>query len=242
MEKYGFILRTVAFGLSFILIFYVFARTAFDGDTVDVSALISKSGEALPCVVIDPGHGGMDGGAVSDGGILEKDVNLQISKRLYAFLQTLGISCKMTRSEDISLDGGVLKQKKLHDLKNRVLFAKNCDGCVFLSIHQNKFPQKKYSGLQVYYSKNDPYSKIFADTIQSAVKENLQKDNERQTKKATTAIYLLDNLHCPAVLAECGFLSNDEEAQKLNDSTYQKQLTLVLSYAVTQFLQKYNNC
>ena len=138
MEKYGFILRTVAFGLSFILIFYVFARTAFDGDTVDVSTLISKSVEALPCVVIDPGHGGMDGGAVSDGGILEKDVNLQISKRLYAFLQTLGISCKMTRSEDISLDGGVLKQKKLHDLKNRVLFAKNCDGCVFLSIHQNK--------------------------------------------------------------------------------------------------------
>ncbi len=241
MEKHGFILRTLAFGLSFILIFYVFARTPFDNDALGVAVLVSSDERSLPCVVIDPGHGGMDGGAVSDSGILEKDINLQISKRLYALLQTLGISCKMTRSEDISLDGGVSKQKKLHDLKNRVQFARNCDGCVFLSIHQNKFPQKKYSGLQVYYSKNDPYSKIFADTIQSAVKENLQKDNERQTKKATTAIYLLDNLHCPAVLAECGFLSNDDEAQRLNDSTYQKQLTLVLGYAVTQFLQKYTN-
>lgn len=239
MKKYGFVLRTFAFGLSFIFAFYIFTLTMYNGDITDAVLLTDGEEKKTVCIVIDPGHGGMDGGAVSDCGILEKDVNLQISKRLYAFLQTLGIPCKITRVDDVSLDGGVTKQRKLHDLKNRVLFAKSTDGCVLLSIHQNKFLQKKYSGLQVYYSKNDPSSKVFADIIQSTVKEYLQNDNERQTKKATGSIYLLDNLSCPAVLAECGFLSNDIEAKKLNDSSYQKQLSLVLSCAVVRFLQIY---
>lgn len=238
MKKFGFELKLLATGLSFIMAFYVFMNAAQAPMTSEEVMEFIDTGENLvfPCVLIDPGHGGEDGGASSDTGVLEKDINLQISHRLYAVLKTLGIDCEMTRRTDTMLDGGQEKHRKMHDLKNRVLAAKSLDDCIFVSIHQNKFPQKKYSGTQVYYSKNDPSSYALAELIQASVRENLQPENNRQTKKATSSIYVLDNLSCPAVLTECGFLSNDSEAEKLTTDAYQKQIVCAIASGIVNFL------
>lgn len=225
--NFKYSMRLTAFGLSFIFVFFAVARLAdMRTDTAVFSDDVNKS---LPTVVIDPGHGGMDGGAVSDSGILEKDINLQISQRIAAIYKTMGVSCVLTRNEDIMLNGDETKHKKLHDLKARVSIARNAENCIFLSIHQNKFPQKQYKGLQVYYSRHDPRSQIIAEKIQSAVRNELQTDNVRQVKQATSAIYVLDNLQCPAVLVECGFLSNDEETFHLISDEYQKSLSALIA-------------
>jgi N-acetylmuramoyl-L-alanine amidase len=238
MKNYGFAIKLLGFGLCLIFVFYVFMQSS--GAPVSSQAVIGLIKEcdvtSGVCVLIDPGHGGADGGASSDSGILEKNINLDISQKLYAVLKTLGIRCEMTRYDDIMLDGGASSHKKMHDLKNRVLASKQYGNCVFVSIHQNKFPQKKYSGTQVYYSKNDPASETLAKLIQSSVCENLQPENTRQIKKATSSIYILDNINCPAVLTECGFLSNDNEAVKLTEQSYQKQLACAITAGIVKFL------
>ena len=225
--NFKYSMRLTALGLSFIFVFFAVAHlTDMRTDTAVFSYDVKKT---APTVVIDPGHGGADGGAVSDSGILEKDVNLQIAQRIAALYKTMGVSCILTRNEDIMLNGDETEHKKLHDLKSRVQIARNTENCIFLSIHQNKFPQKQYKGLQVYYSKHDPASQIIAEKIQSAVRNELQPYNTRQIKQATSAIYVLDNLQCPAVLVECGFLSNDEETSYLISDEYQKALSTLIA-------------
>lgn len=220
-------MRLCAFGLSFILTFLTIAQVAES----DMRILRTDADAhcALPTVVVDAGHGGADGGAVSSSGILEKDINLQIALRISAIYKTLGIPCVLTRDEDVMLNGDNTENKKLYDLRARVNVANNTKNCIFLSIHQNKFPQAQYKGLQVYYSKNNDASQSIAQNIQSGVQKYVQPDNNRQTKKATSSIYVLDNLHCPAVLVECGFLSNEEEASLLVSGEYQKKLSAVIA-------------
>lgn len=238
MKKYSFELKILTTGISFILVFFILAHTLAPSVSVETLTELIVKPQSVPsfCVLIDPGHGGADGGASSDSGILEKDINLQISEKLFAIFKTLGIKCEMTRYDDVMLDGGASSHKKMHDLKNRVLASEKYENCVFVSIHQNKFPQKKYTGTQVYYSKNDPASEILAGLIQSSVRENVQPDNTRQTKKATSSIYVLDRITCPAVLTECGFLSNDGEAQRLSEQSYQKQLACAITAGIVKFL------
>ncbi len=238
MKRYSFELKILTLGLSFVFIFCIIANAFRPSLSVETLTELISPAENTPalCVLIDPGHGGADGGASSDSGILEKDINLQISEKLFAILKTLGIRCEMTRTTDTMLDGGASSHKKMHDLKNRVTASQKYENCVFVSIHQNKFPQKKYSGTQVYYSKNDPASEMLAELIQTSVRENVQPDNQRQTKKATSSIYVLDRIACPAVLTECGFLSNDTEAQKLTEQPYQKQLACAITAGIVKFL------
>lgn len=189
-------------------------------------------------VVIDPGHGGMDGGAVSSDGTVEKQINLEISQKLCSIFLLSDVSCVMTRSDDRMLyDESQTSNKKLSDLKYRVNLAKTFEKPIFLSIHQNKFPVKKYSGLQVYYSKNNPDSKVLADIIQDNTKTYFQTENNRITKKAGSSIYVLNNLDVPAVLVECGFLSNDNEAKLLKDPEYQKKIAFTIFVSVMEFLQ-----
>lgn len=238
MKNYGFAIKLLGLGLCFIFVFYVFMQSsdAPISSYAVIELIEERDTNNGICVLLDPGHGGADGGASSDTGILEKNINLEISQKLYAVLKTLGIKCEMTRYDDIMLDGGASSHKKMHDLKNRVLASKQYENCVFVSIHQNKFPQKKYSGTQVYYSKNDPSSQVLAKLIQSSVRENLQPENKREIKKATSSIYILENIHCPAVLTECGFLSNDDEAVKLTEQSYQKQLACAITAGIVKFL------
>ncbi len=192
---------------------------------------------AVP-IIIDAGHGGEDGGC-SSGDVLEKDLNLLVSENIYEICAFMGVPAKMTRNEDILLYDmyGDLTdytgKKKSFDLRNRLRFASE-QGGVYLGIHMNKFPESRYSGLQVYYSPNHEDSRIYAEKIKAYTKEYLQPYNEREAKKAGSAIYILSKAEIPAVLVECGFLSNDEERALLCDGEYRKKLALELFCAVAQ--------
>jgi N-acetylmuramoyl-L-alanine amidase len=190
-------------------------------------------------VIIDPGHGGEDGGAVgNDIGLIEKEVNLSIAKELSAIFGFVEIPVELTRKDDILLfSESEMSGRKLSDLRNRVSIAESFDNPVFISIHQNKFPLEKYYGLQVYYSKNNDDSLFLAETIQNKAKCYVQKENNRQVKAAGRNIFVLNNLDCPAVLVECGFLSNNEDAKLLSDDEYQKLLAFSIYCGVTEGME-----
>lgn len=187
-------------------------------------------------VVLDAGHGGRDGGAVGKGGILEKDLNLAVTNVLYDLLTLCGADTVMTRTTDSLVcnesDPALKGKLKMTDLKNRLAIAEKEPNSIFVSIHMNNFPIEKYSGLQVYYSPNNAASLGLAEAVQGAVRKALQPNNDRQIKPAGSNIFLLDRISTPAVLVECGFLSNPAEAQKLTEKTYQTQLALVLADSI----------
>lgn len=189
----------------------------------------------VPVVVIDAGHGGIDGGA-SAGEVYEKDLNLKISGKVRDYLSLYSVNAVMTRERDTLLADDESKHKKRDDLLARVKFANSFGDCIYVSIHMNKFPIEKYSGLQVFYSPNNPLSEALSLVIQENVREKIDPDNTRQTKKAGASIYVLDRLTCPAVLIECGFLSNAEELKKLTDDGYQNALAFVIAGSIIEYL------
>ncbi len=176
-----------------------------------------------PTIVIDPGHGGEDSGAVNNN-ILEKDINLAISCYLRDYFVANGFNVIMTRKDDVSLNDKSKKYSKQQDLKNRVEVFNSSKNNVVISIHQNKFTDSKYHGTQIFYSDNNKQNSVLAENLRSSVVNLLQPDNQRECKLSGSEIYILDNTDVPAILIECGFLSNKNEAEKLNRITYQKQL------------------
>lgn len=190
-------------------------------------------------VVLDAGHGGEDGGAVGQNGILEKDLNLTLTDLIADALRKKGVSVVLTRTEDILLydrNEDYRGRKKLLDLAARLKVVRSTENALFVSIHMNSFPQTQYRGLQVYYSQNHPDSAVLAEKIQTAVRKDLQPENTRKTKAASTNIYLLDRIVSPAVLVECGFLSNAEECALLATSDYQKQMATVIADAIADYI------
>ena len=204
-----------------------------------LSTEISKPQAFSTTVIIDAGHGGEDGGAIGTNGIYEKDLNLKIATELADMLRASGINVIMTRNEDILLyDRNVdfKGRKKMLDLAARLKVANETENAVFISIHMNSFPIEKYSGLQVYYSKNTPESKMIAQNIQSSVKDLIQSNNGRSVKEADEKIYLLDRCTNPAILIECGFLSNKDECAQLSESKYQKELSLAIFSGIISYI------
>ena len=195
------------------------------------TAVSSESVRSILSVVIDAGHGGEDGGAVTDSGILEKDINLEISKKTSALLYMLGFDVTETRTDDTALDNGeeTIRLRKISDMKNRLKIYDSSDKNIIISIHQNKFSQSQYNGTQIFYSTNNPNSQKLAESIKFSIKGLLQPNNERECKQADSGIYLLKNTYNPAVIVECGFISNEEECRKLIDSEYQKQMAFSIS-------------
>ena len=191
-------------------------------------------------VVIDPGHGGRDGGAVGDDGTLEKDLNLAVALKLKAILESADIHVVMTRETDIELASPDSPHKKADDLKARLQLAQSRKNAVFVSIHMNKFPVEKYRGLQVYYSENHAESAVLAQSIQDGAQSILQNTNDRKIKPAGDSIYLMSHLEIPAVLIECGFLSNQEERELLKSESYQKKLALCLSASILEYIASSN--
>ena len=193
----------------------------------------------ITCIVIDAGHGGEDGGASSAAGLVEKDINLSVAFALRDLFEAAGISVVMTRTEDKLLyDRNVDFQgrKKVLDLAARRIVAEKTAAkyggdSLFISIHMNAFPQTQYSGMQVWYSKGDPRSADIAKSIQTA-STTLMPDNTRKIKAAGSNIYLLDRIETPAVLVECGFLSNPDEAERLSREDYRYALAAVIFGAV----------
>lgn len=183
-------------------------------------------------MIIDPGHGGKDGGAVSVTGTAEKELNLSVSETLEAIMTALGYRVIMTRTTDTELSSERGGSRKMQDLLGRLEISERNPGIPFVSIHMNRFGNEKYSGLQVYYSGNCAKSKTVANGVQSAVKKLIQPENTRETKRATSAILLLDRIKSPGILIECGFISNRTEADLLERQDYRRKLCLAVASAL----------
>lgn len=192
-------------------------------------------------VIVDAGHGGPDGGTSAADGTLEKDINLQIATKLNEMLKAMGIETVMIRDTDVSIhnDGAdTIRQKKISDLKNRLNIINNAENAIFVSIHQNHFSDSKYSGTQVFYSKNNPLSDSLADSIRHSVISYLQTDNTREIKQSGTEIYLLHHAQIPAVMVECGFLSNINETENLKNEEYQQKIAFLIAVGIVDFFNK----
>lgn len=194
---------------------------------------------SLPTIVIDAGHGGEDGGASTYGGAPEKELNLLIANDLRDMLLAVGINVVMTRESDTLLydkNSDYKGHKKSMDLANRLKIARETDNALLISIHMNAFPEEKYKGLQVYYSKNVPDSQALARLIQENNKRTLSPDNNRKIKAAGKNIYLLDRFDKAAILIECGFLSNTEERERLNDPEYRQELSACFLASLLEYI------
>lgn len=192
--------------------------------------------ERKHCIIIDPGHGGVDGGATSCTGILESTLNLEISLRLNDLFHLLGFDTRIIRTGDISVytKGETIAQKKISDLKERVRIVNETENAILVSIHQNNFSDSRYSGAQIFYS-STAQSKQLAEQLQTAFKETINQGSNRMCKKSN-GIYLMEHINKPGILIECGFLSNPEEESKLKRPEYQKQLSCVVAATISSFL------
>lgn len=182
---------------------------------------------AARTLVIDAGHGGFDGGAVGSSGTSEQDINLSIAQRVQALAEFFGVHTAMTRTDENALGydpSRSVRENKIADIKAREQFVQETSNPVFLSIHLNKFSDARYHGAQVFYSPSHPDSRALAEQMQETLAEGCDPANTRQAKQAESTIYLMKKLECPAVIVECGFLSNPEEEQRLSDTEYHKKL------------------
>jgi N-acetylmuramoyl-L-alanine amidase len=187
-------------------------------------------------VVIDAGHGGEDGGARSVCGMLESGINLEIAKKTDLLMRFYGINTVMVRTEDISIhDAGAVtfNEKKRSDLSNRAKLANNTPNAVLVSIHQNSFSASQYFGAQVFYARNDA-SKALAEILQSQMM-HLDNENTRKIKPVYESLYLINNVSCPAILVECGFLSNPKDSANLVTAPYQTKVAMTIAAGMTQY-------
>ncbi len=190
-------------------------------------------------ILIDAGHGGMDGGTVAEDGTLEKNINLAIALSMRDMLTICGFPVTMTRETDVSIhdpESSSTRQQKVSDMHNRLALYDTVE--LVISIHQNHFSVAKYSGTQVFYSGNHPDSQLLATCVRHTVLDYLQPDNQRELKKATDGIYLLYHTQTPAILVECGFLSNVQEREQLKDTAYQQQMACAIVFGYWDYLKQ----
>ena len=192
-------------------------------------------------IVIDAGHGGEDGGAVGVNGLVEKDINLAIALALAEDLKANNFNVILVRDGDYSVGDQSLStvaERKRSDTKRRVSLVEETGDCLLVSIHQNQFSQSQYSGAQMFYSPNNEESAQLAECIRQSVVSSLQPENTRQNKEAGEEIYLLTHCQVPAVLVECGFLSNPQEADLLGQESYQNDIAAAIYNGIIDFLEQ----
>ncbi len=186
-------------------------------------------------VVIDSGHGGIDPGKTSESGILEKDINLAIAKKLETLLKCVGVNVIMTRSEDMGHYSETDSNKKRADMKARCELIDKSNPDAVISIHQNSYTSPSVKGAQMFYYKGSKEGKCLAEILQKAFVEHVDSTNKR-VEKADGTYYLLINTKAPTVIAECGFLSNPQEAALLNTDEYQQKVAQALCSGVLEYL------
>ena len=193
--------------------------------------------DELPVIIIDAGHGGEDGGAIGVDGTYEKDVNLEISLKLNDVLSIFGYKTHLIRTTDsaIHTEGDTIRQRKVSDIHNRTATMDLYENCIYLSIHQNKYSDGRIWGTQTFYSANCNESREIAGLIQNAVKSQIQPNNKRQIKKSGTDIYVLYNATKPAVMVECGFVSNPHELSQLKNNEYQCNMALSIATGILNY-------
>jgi N-acetylmuramoyl-L-alanine amidase len=223
--------HSIAFFTAFALIFGFFCSVGFGIiGSLPRSESVSADAVKKPIIVIDPGHGGEDGGAIGANGILEKELNLAVSSSLAEMFRFSGFEVIETRTEDVMLYGKLpdsAGSKKQRDLAARLEIASSIMPDLFLGIHMNSFPDERYSGLTVYYSGAVTESREFAEALRHDTVTLLQPDNRREIK-AGERIYLLERATYPSILVECGFISNPQECGLLSSKEYRNQLCFVI--------------
>ena len=220
-------MRRMLFYALVSLAFFLVAAT--QNSCKDSDNTVVLSADDVPTVLVDPGHGGMDGGAVASDGTLEKHINLAIGTDLYDLFVLWGYPVCSTRLSDVSIhdaDAVGTRQIKVSDMHNRLEMYEDSD--VIISLHQNHFSVEKYHGTQVFYSVNHPLSMELATAVRESIVTRLQRDNMRELKSASDGIYLLHHTSRPSILVECGFLSNHRECAMLKDSLYQQQMAFCI--------------
>lgn len=201
-----------------------------------VSGKVKKADEK-PCVVIDAGHGGFDPGKVGINGVLEKDINLAIAKKVKAFLEADDINVVMTRETEAGLYEESDSNKKVRDMKKRIAIIEETAPTVTVSIHQNSYHEEYVHGAQVFYYAASKEGKELAKILQNRLIEGVDKENTR-VEKANDSYYLLKKTSTPIVIVECGFLSNREEADALSTDIYQEKVAWAIHLGIIQYLNQ----
>lgn len=206
-----------------IMVIYISNQPVADVDLADA--------QRIPLLIVDAGHGGEDGGAVAQDGTMEKDINLRIALQMQALSKMFGMDCIMTRIEDEDLADHTLetiRKRKISDINARMKILQDHPDAIYIGIHQNQYSDESINGLQVFYSPNNAVSKSLAQAMQSYTAENLQITNNRNIKAAGDNIYLLYHAQLPAVMVECGFISNPDELKKLQSASYGTQISMCI--------------
>lgn len=187
------------------------------------------------CVVIDAGHGGDDPGKVGINGALEKDINLKIANLVRQFLEADDVRVVMTREDENGLYDADAPNKKVQDMKRRIALIDEAAPRVTVSIHQNSYPEEYVHGAQVFFYTGSAEGQRLAETIQKRLIEGVDPENNRQVK-ANDSYYLLKKTGTPIVIVECGFLSNQAEADKLTTDLYQEKVAWEIHMGILQYL------
>ncbi len=190
-------------------------------------------------VLLDPGHGGTDGGAQAADGTQEKTINLAVALDLRDMLAVCGVPVTMTRQTDISIHDpncDTIRRQKISDMYNRLKLYEQAQ--TVIAIHQNHFGVAKYRGAQVWYSGNHPAGQSLAEVVQKSFTVRLQPENTREIKKATDGVFLLAHTTRPAILVECGFLSNPEERDLLKTASYRQQVAFAIAVGYWMYISQ----
>ncbi len=212
-------------------------------------SLIGRSNEAVPAIagytqqkpviILDAGHGGIDGGCSTADGVPEKGINLNILLTLRDMLEINGYEVKVTRDSDRSIhDKGIegIANQKSSDMDNRLEIFNSEPDAICISIHQNQFTDPKYSGAQMFYSDSNNSNEQLAGILQKKFAEYLQPENTREIKLCGKELFLCYYSNNPTVMVECGFLSNPEEAELLKTEEYQRKVAFTIFSGLNEFI------
>ena len=223
-----------------LVLCYTAAYYAVNSIEMTVPTSLTYPDEEL-YIVLDAGHGGMDGGCSTADGVPEKGINLNIAKEVAKLLELQGYNVVLTRETDTSIhDKGVegIRAQKESDMENRLDIFNEHNNAICVSIHQNNFTDPYYSGAQMFYSENNPESETLARIMQENFVRNIQPDNSREIKLCGKELYLCYFSENPTVMVECGFLSNPDEAEKLKNPMYQKEVAFTIFSGLNEFIEK----
>lgn len=216
-----------------LLLVFVFLISRHAGMMAAGQKVVAE--DAKPVVVIDSGHGGNDPGKVGVDGSLEKDINLEIAKKLKAYLEASDVKVVMTRVEDKGLYGEKDSHKKAADMKKRCELINETKPALVVSIHQNSYHEEEISGGQVFYYKDSEKGKRLAEIIQKRF-DFVLGDKNKRLAKPNGNYYLLLHVKQPIVIVECGFLSNWKEAKALNTEEYQERMAWTIHMGIMEYL------
>lgn len=230
--KWNIVFVTFTFCLCICVIGYTALKM---NDTIATTSDINQNDLVL---ILDAGHGGLDGGCSAADGSVEKSINLNIMLSVRDLSKLFGYNVETTRDTDKSIhDKGItgIKNQKISDMENRLELFNKYNNSICVSIHQNTFSDPKFNGAQMFYSNKNETSEQFATIMQQQFVDNLQPDNQREIKLCGKELYLCYYCDNPAVMVECGFLSNPEEAAKLTTTDYQKKVAFTIFTGINKF-------